>query len=280
MKKLIPILVTILSLTAVVFAKSDVQSLDETNKEWIPINESMENTSDKNYLTIGEAVTRDYKSFYSIDRLTRLSVGFGFGALGANTNIDTQVQDWYQDNIRSDRTDDFSKIVKAFGEGKYMIPLSLLSASINYLDAESPVGIWGLNASRAYLVGAPALLLMQNVTGASRPGESDHGSKWRPFNDDNGVSGHAFMGAIPFLTLASMYDDNKIVKYIAYAASFATSWSRINDNGHYLSQVALGWYLAFESVDAVFNADREQKNISITPVVGRDSYGVSVQIKW
>ncbi len=274
------ILVPMLLLTSVIYAKSDVKSLDKLDKEKIPVKESMLNTSDENYLTIGEAVIRDYKSFYSLDRLTRLGIGFGVGAVGANTNIDTQVQNWYQDNIRSKRTDDFSKTVKVFGEGKYLIPLSLLSASINYFDAESPVGVWGVYTSRAYLTGTPALLLMQKITGASRPGETDHDSKWRPFDDNNGVSGHAFMGAIPFLTLANMYDDNKVVKYLAYAASFATAWSRVNDDSHYLSQAALGWYMAFESVDAVFDADREKKNISITPMIGRDSYGVSVQMKW
>lgn len=280
MKKMMMILVPMLLLTSVIYAKSDVKSLDKLDKEKIPVKESMLNTSDENYLTIGEAVIRDYKSFYSLDRLTRLGIGFGVGAVGANTNIDTQVQNWYQDNIRSKRTDDFSKTVKVFGEGKYLIPLSLLSASINYFDAESPVGVWGVYTSRAYLTGTPALLLMQKITGASRPGETDHDSKWRPFDDNNGVSGHAFMGAIPFLTLANMYDDNKVVKYLAYAASFATAWSRVNDDSHYLSQAALGWYMAFESVDAVFDADREKKNISITPMIGRDSYGVSVQMKW
>lgn len=280
MKKMMMILVPMLLLTSVIYAKSDVKSLDKLDKEKIPVKESMLNTSDENYLTIGEAVIRDYKSFYSLDRITRLGIGFGVGAVGANTNIDTQVQNWYQDNIRSKRTDDFSKTVKVFGEGKYLIPLSLLSASINYFDAESPVGVWGVYTSRAYLTGTPALLLMQKITGASRPGETDHDSKWRPFDDNNGVSGHAFMGAIPFLTLANMYDDNKVVKYLAYAASFATAWSRVNDDSHYLSQAALGWYMAFESVDAVFDADREKKNISITPMIGRDSYGVSVQMKW
>ncbi len=90
----------------------------------------------------------------------------------------------------------------------------------------------------------------------------------------------AFMGAIPFLTLASMYNDNKVVKYLSYAASFAAAWSRVNDDDHYLSQAALGWYLAFESVDAVFDADKKKRNISIIPMIGRDSYGVSVQMKW
>ena len=43
------------------------------------------------------------------------------------------------------------------------------------------------------------MLLMQRVTGASRAGESDSGSHWRPFHDSNGVSGHAFMGAVLLL---------------------------------------------------------------------------------
>ena len=241
---------------------------------------STQDTYTKNSLTIWDAVTRDYESFYSLDRLTRLGIGFGIGAIGANTNFDTNVQNWYQDNIRSSGTDNFSKVAKTFGEGKYMIPLALLSASINYMDAESPIGVWGVYTSRAYLVGTPALLLMQYTTGASRPGETDHGSKWRPFNDNNGVSGHAFMGAVPFLTLANIYDDNKVVKYLAYAASFATAWSRVNENAHYLSQASLGWYMAFESVDAVFDADRKKGDITIAPVIGRDSYGISVHMKW
>jgi len=261
-------------------AGGELKAFDISENKGYLEDKSTQDTYTENSLTIWKAVTRDYESFYSLDRLTRLGVGFGIGAIAANTNFDTGVQDWYQDNIRSSGTDNFSKVAKTFGEGKYMIPLALLSASINYIDAESLIGVWGVYTSRAYLVGTPALLLMQYVTGASRPGETDHGSKWRPFNDNNGVSGHAFMGAVPFLTLAYMYDDNKVVKYLAYAASFATAWSRVNDNSHYLSQASLGWYMAFESVDAVFDADRKKGDITIAPVIGRDSYGISVHMKW
>jgi len=261
-------------------AGGNLKEVSMPENKWHFEDKSTQDTYSENSLTIWEAVTRDYESFYSLDRLTRLGVGFGIGAIAANTSLDDNFQNWYQDNIRSSSTDNFSKAVKTFGEGRYMIPLALLSASINYINAESPIGVWGVYTSRAYLVGAPALLLMQYTTGASRPGETDHGSRWRPFNDNNGVSGHAFMGAVPFLTLANMYDDNKVVKYLANAASFATAWSRVNDNSHYLSQASLGWYMAFESVDAVFDADRKKGDITIAPVIGRDSYGISVHMKW
>jgi len=229
---------------------------------------------------ITETLINDYKSFYSCERLTRIGLGFGLGAILANTKIDNQIQEWYQKDIRSSSTDDFSKSAKLFGEGKYLIPLSLLSASINYFDNESPIGDWGAYSARAYLTGVPAMLLMQRVTGGSRPGETNHDSNWRPFNDDNGVSGHAFIGAVPFLTLARMNRDNKFLKYISYAASTAAAWSRVNDNAHYLSQVALGWYMAFESVDSVFDADEKDKRVVVHPMAFQDGYGIMAEIRW
>lgn len=232
-----------------------------------------------NSLTIAEAVVEDYTSFYSSDRLLRLGIGFGLGAIVANSDMDSNIQDWYQDDIRSESTNNLSDISKTFGEGKYLIPIALLAGSINYYDHESDIGIWGVYASRAYLTGVPALLVMQRVTGGSRPGEKSYGSDWNPFADSNGVSGHAFIGAVPFLTLAYMYEDNQVVKYLAYLASFLTAWSRVNDDNHYTSQAALGWYLAYESVDAVFHANKNS-NFSISPTFGRDSYGISVQMKW
>ena len=239
-------------------------------------------SEDKNEksLLIAETVISDYKSFYSGERLTRIGFGFGLAALSANTKIDSRIQEWYQKNIRSSSTDNFSKAANLLGKWEYLIPLSLLSAGINYFDNESPIGDWGVYSARAYLTGAPALLLMQRVTGGSRPGETNHDSEWRPFNDNNGVSGHAFIGAVPFLTLAKMDKDIKFLKYIAYTASAAAAWARVNNNGHYLSQAALGWYMAFESVDAVFDADRQREKISMSPMIGRDSCGIAVNIRW
>jgi hypothetical protein len=233
----------------------------------------------QNSLTITEAIVEDYNNFYSSDRLLRLGIGFGVGAIVANSAIDANIQNWYQDTIRTKSTDNFSNISKTFGEGKYLIPITLLAGSINYFEPESDIGVWGVYASRAYLTAAPTLLLMQRVTGGSRPGEENYGSDWNPFIDDNGVSGHAFIGAVPFLTLAHMYEDNQAVKYLAYGASFLTAWSRVNDNAHYTSQAALGWYLAYESVDAVFDSTKKS-DYSIAPTFGRDSYGLSVQMKW
>ncbi len=225
-------------------------------------------------------IVNDYKSFYSGDRLLRMGIGFGIGALPANTSIDHEIQDWYQDDIRSSTTDDLSDIFKEFGERQFLLPITAVAAALKFADPQSPIANWGAYSLRAYATGTPALLLMQRATGGSRPGETDHKSHWRPFEDDNGVSGHGYVGAVPFLTIARMNEDNKPVKYLAMLASTFTAWSRINDNAHYFSQAALGWYLAYESVDAVFDADAKRQGLTIIPVVSPETVGLSAHIRW
>ena len=229
-------------------------------------------------------VKTDYSEFYSTDRFIRMGIVFAGGAAMANTSFDQNFQNDYQNNTRSTQTDDYAKTAKLFGEGKYLIPLSIISAYAGeYISGttESALGTWGQRTARAYFVGGPSVLATQILTGASRPAEPPFKSDWKPFNDSNGVSGHAFIGAVPFLTIAHMNDDNNFIKYSAYFISTFPAISRINDDAHYLSQAILGWYLGWESVDAVFTVDSKKKSsLRIQPVVGVDSYGLQLSMLW
>lgn len=229
---------------------------------------------------IWSVVKRDYSEFYSSDRFIRMGIVFAGGAVLANTNNDQKFQDKYKAKIFS--IDD-SYNAKQFGEGKYLIPLSLISAGISHYLSDGKeltgIGKWGELTARAYAVGGPTVLVTQILTGASRPSEAPYKSDWKPFNDSNGVSGHAFIGAVPFINIAYM-NDNIAVKSAAYLASTLAGLSRINDNQHYLSQVILGWYLAWESVDSVNSVDANKKNIRIVPVVGENTYGVQLSMQW
>lgn len=227
-------------------------------------------------------VKRDYSEFYSSDRFIRMGVIFAGGAIMANTSIDQNFQDRNAGNIFS--VDD-SYNFKQLGEGKYLIPLSLISAGIGHWLNDgtelSGVGKWGERTARAYFVGGPTVLATQLLTGASRPSEDKKISDWKPFNDTNGVSGHAFIGSVPFLTIAYMNKDNAAIKYSAYLASTLAALSRINDNQHYLSQAILGWYLGWESVDAVYDVDSNKTGkVTVLPAVGTDSYGIQISMQW
>ena len=240
--------------------------------------------------SISATISDDYGNFYSSDRLIRLGIAFGLGGIAANTNIDMSIRNWYQDNVRSEKTNSWASNIgdpsgfyaKTFGEGKYMVPVALLAASVNYLNTDTAIGNWGANASRAYIVGLPAMWTMQWTTGAARPGEADTGSAWRPINiqDGHGVSGHSFVGAVPFLTIAAMNPDNAWVKYPAYLASAAAGWSRINDDAHFPSQVVLGWYMAWEAVNSVMDTNQKRKGITIAPMVGLDGAGLMLTGNW
>lgn len=230
-------------------------------------------------------IKSDYNEFYSADRFIRMGIVFTGGAIMANTDIDQNFHDDFQNKTRSAATDDIAFEVKKFGEGKYLIPLSLISAGVShYLSDGSEltgVGKWGERTARAYFVGGPTVLATQLLTGASRPSEDKKISDWKPLNDANGVSGHAFIGSVPFLTIAYMNNDNAFIKYSAYLASTFSAISRINDDAHYLSQAMLGWYLGWESVDAVYTADSKNKSsIKVQPLVGADSYGLQVSMNW
>jgi membrane-associated phospholipid phosphatase len=247
-------------------------------------------TSPPEHVSIGRTIANDYDTFYSHDRLIRLGIAFGLGGIAANTNIDMSIRNWYQDKVRNDQTNSWASstatdhgfYAKTFGEGKYMVPVALLAASVNLMDTDTAVGNWGANASRAYIVGLPAMWAMQWTTGAARPGEADTGSAWRPLNiqDGHGVSGHAFVGAVPFLTVAYMNSDNAWIKYSAYLASAAAGWSRINDDAHFPSQVFLGWYMAYEAVDTVFENNSKRKGLVVTPMAGIDGFGLMAHTSW
>jgi len=216
----------------------------------------------------------DYSEFYSPNSLMRLGLAYSAGMVSTAT-IDDNIQRYYQTHVRNSGTDNFSVKAKQLGEWKYIIPAALAA---NYFGSqqEGGLGQWGNQTFRALSVGGPGVLVMQQVTGGSRPNENKpHGAQWRPFRDNNGVSGHAFVGAVPFLTLANMHSEGTTIRYAALAASFATPLSRMNSNSHFFSQAALGWYMAYEASRAVNAFGRRQApKAEFLPMVDGDRIGL------
>ena len=194
----------------------------------------------------------------------------------ANTGFDEHfVRDAYLENIVKISNDEFYEKIheaKFLGDGKYTIPVFVMAALAEPFIANLPLGSetaeWGQRSLRTILVGAPPMLAMQRLTGASRPGETTAKSRWQPFQDENGVSGHSFMGAIPFMS-AAMTTDNDWLKAGFYAASTVPALSRINDDRHYFSQAFLGWWMALvasNAVDRSFNGfNNQQRSVFVYP---------------
>jgi hypothetical protein len=213
----------------------------------IPSCEGQGSTSTNLVEDAWSGIASDYAGFYSAQGLTYLSIGLGAGALMANTAFDESfLHDAYAENVVLAPSDEYYKRLhqpKFLGDGYYTIPAFAAAALAEPLIADLPLGPetaeWGRRSLRTILVGGPPVLGLQLLTGGSRPGESSAGSHWKPFEDNNGVSGHSFMGAIPFLSAAKM-TDNVWLKGGFYAVSTLPALSRVNDDDHYFSQAFLG----------------------------------------
>jgi len=196
------------------------------------------------------ALGQDYRNLYlDTHSLALFGAALAGAGLLANTSMDREAQEYYRDNIRSGATDDISKILKLPGEPLAAIPL-LAGVRLAFPPGSS-VGRWSQRTLRGLFVGAPAAYAVQMLAGGGRPEEGVDSSRWRgPYHNNNTLSGHTFIGAMPLITAAMMQDD-PYIKFALYAASPLTGLSRINDDKHYISQVAIGWYLAYLSARAV-----------------------------
>ena len=198
-------------------------------------------------------ITSDFKNLYWSENTLYMGLAVGAMAPIANTNVDQQFRNWYQgQNGNSTRTTDFALGVKNLGEYYYMVPaLAAISLGGHFFPDHEPAAIvadFGDRSLRAMAIGAPMVAMLQYGLGSDRPYTMD--SSWHPFRSSHGASGHAFVGAVPFLTAASM-TDSRMLQALFVAGSFATGWSRIQTDDHYLSQVILGWTVAWLAVRSV-----------------------------
>ncbi len=243
--------------------------------------------SDKDQATsILSRVISDHKNFYSAESLTLLGGGLVVGGAIANSSADQSLQHIFQSAVLNANSDDWFESMhasKELGNGVYTLPVFATAWSLGELLPDSQVaqlgGQWGERSIRGFLVGAPPLIALQQLTGGSRPTETAESAEWHPFTDNNGISGHSFMGSLPFITAAKM-SDGATLKATFYAASAIAPLSRVNDNAHYPSQVALGWWMAYLAASAVEATERPSSQWKFFPYSTGESTGILAEFKY
>jgi hypothetical protein len=229
-------------------------------------------------------LVQDYQNFYLSENVLWLGVAVAILAPLANTNADQEIRNWYQrgaGNGRSHAADQAATVFNQFGDWGYVVPALFACSWTGFFGDDSPalvcVGDFGNRSLRALAVGAPTVGILQFGLGSGRPDDTPD-SHWRPFHDNHGVSGNAFVGAVPFLTAASM-TDNLALKSLFVVGSFGPSWSRIHYDDHYLSQVLLGWSIAYLSVQSV-NQTEADSRFHIVPCDIPKGVGIGVQVEY
>lgn len=234
-----------------------------------------------------DRIFTDYSNLYQKNNFANYGLAMFAGGIMANTDLDREMQNWFSISLGKNMHSGFTAFQKAFGEGGIVVPITVVSA-ITYRfvqekfgSTEQPCLFLELTdrTMRGYLVGFPALLTLQSVTGGSRPNEGP--SYWNPFKDNNGVSGHAFIGAVPFITAAQM-TNRWYLKGLFYTLSVFAGYSRLTDGAHYFSQVTLGWYLAYLSVRSVSATEGTKlpRGLTLFPVTENRAVGIGLHYRY
>ena len=208
----------------------------------------------------------DFEHQYTGRRLYVMGGTVALAAVMANTRIDQEFRNWYQDHLRNTTTDEIARVSNFMGDHYLTGTVAMTAWGVGRLAERlregQPLGRvgawagdWGNRTMRGMLVGCPTVGILQVSLGASRPDEN-RGSYWRPFTDSNSVSGHVFVGAVPFLTAMRM-TESRPLQATFFAGSFLICLGRINNDDHYLSQVVLGWMIALLASGSVAETDLE-----------------------
>jgi hypothetical protein len=233
--------------------------------------------------SFGNDVLADFRQHYRLGPLGKVAIGLGIAGVIANTDADDSIQDFFNDDLSGNTGDNLADFFDGVGDVAhplYSFPIYMGAMWFGGYngESESVVATWGANSMRAVLVGTPEVVIFSNAIGGNRPLQGEPG--WDPFDDDNGISGHAFLGAVPIIT-AARQTPKLWLKYTLYATSTLPGLARVYDDKHYFSQALLGWWIAYLSVETIEHTNLgHQTYMQITPVAYADGGGLQLAFEF
>jgi hypothetical protein len=164
------------------------------------------------------------------------------------SGLDAAVSDWHEKKVRSGASNRVARVGYELGNRPWFL-VWLSVAAIDAWVRSGPFSRWGRANFESMVVGLPILWTVQRVLGADRPSADFPTPEWQPFRKDHAASGHAFIAAVPWLNGARAVGLHRWQPLLV-AGSWLSGWSRLNDQKHYLSQVGLGWFIAWQAISA------------------------------
>ena len=181
------------------------------------------------------------------------------GLLLAGTALytrDSRIRDRAQ-RWRGGFSDDISRAVKPFGDGRYTLPA--LGALYLYGRLGSD-----FKASGTALLGVESFAVAGLFTGAlkdlahrHRPSSGDPYDSWDgpalSVENQSFPSGHSSAAFAVMTVIAKQYGNHRWVPPLAYGIATLTALSRVNDNAHWSSDVLFGSAIGFFTARAVLH---------------------------
>lgn len=174
----------------------------------------------------------------------------GIGALGAVALValaDESLQEELQAH-RSEGKDDVARVFKRMGEPPVYVLPALGSIAAGVILGDDRVTRAGGRITAGLVTAGVVTNLLKPLVGRRRPTGNLDAFEFTPFsNQDSWPSGHT---AMAFALATGLGDElhSTPVTVLLYGAAGLTSWSRLNDNRHWGSDVLAGALVGITSV--------------------------------
>lgn len=195
---------------------------------------------------------------------------------GALYACDEDLRDVFQRN-RSEAGDDVSFVFKQFGEGKYVFPLILATTLGGWLAGSEKTMDTGLLCLKSFIVAEGVTQGLKIATQRQRPGTELGREFWNEPElsfDRSFPSGHATMVWCLAPILADQYRETGWVGPTSYGIAALTSYSRLNDDRHWASDVFASAVIGYVSARLVLGGT-PRLEVSPAPDIGGISFSYS-----
>ncbi len=172
------------------------------------------------------------------------------GGIAALSLLDRTVQRTNQ-NHRTSGKDDVAEIFRHAGQPEVYLPVALGTMAVGLVSGDNRILRSGGRIAGSLAVSGAFANFFKLTVGRTRPSYTTDPYKFRPFSRAaSWPSGHT---ATAFSLASSVSDEVGIlpVSIAAYGVASLTAWSRVNDNRHWLSDVAAGAVIGIASTKVI-----------------------------